>query len=224
MLEKLIYKIRCKIFVKNIINVALLFLPLITFSILQLGYSPIWIIPLLIIIMLYIIYNVQKYRDMKLIDKTLKLNNVVSTYYEYKDSNNPFVAKLTLKAQNELKSVNPTLFPKFETISIPLILSLFIISIYISRQKTDMSNSSTKNHPKNSNINNNQSNQTINKNINRQNNTKKSIPQNTDSNINILKQNNGTERKNIPILIKNNISKDEKKIIESITYESYYGR
>ncbi len=227
MLEKLIFKIRQKLLIKNLINFILLLLPVITFSILQLGYSLTWIIPSIIIIILHITYNIKKYSNPTVIDKTLKLNNIVSTYHEYRYSSNPFIGNLTLKAEDELKNVDPSIFPMFETISISIMLSLFIISIYLSHQKTVNYNPNTINYQKNSDINTyRSSNSPVNKILNGQNSTHKhkSLPQYTDSNIQPFKQSNITKRKSIYIPIRNNISKEEKEIVKSITNESYCGR
>lgn len=225
MIEQLIYKTKQKIIAKNLINLLVLLVPFSMLYIFQYGYSPSYIFIILLITTVSFIHNTLRYKNINTLDKTLKLNNSISTYYEYRNTNNPFLQSLRLKAQSALENTSLRILPKFETLSISLALSLFIITVYISHHNVDTSNVSTKNYRQdNSNTYLLKSNTSSNKGIKTRSNANSLVAKYINPGINLLKRGNETEQNNIPISPKNNISKNEKRFIESIAYESYYHR
>lgn len=222
-IEMFVLKISQRLIIKNIINLLLFLIP-ISIAVVLFKFPSIFTVMLFLILLIACIYIIKKYKNTTIIDNTLNLNGLLSTYYKYKTCQNPFVSKLVSFAEEKLKSIKLSILPSYQLVGMSVILSLFIISLHISKEEQKLLTEEIKNpvyqpfssQPASTHKNKRKTSTSTT-------NIKNSVSENHGFSLtfpnNILKQ-----KDKIFPPVKNNISKREKEFIESLTGENTLNR
>lgn len=135
MVENIIKKVRQKLYLKECILFFILSLPVLV--VIFLVTKNLFVISQIIFVslILWYFYMTAYYRNPANFDRRLKLNNAFTTYFAYKNSDNPFTGRLKEEVENKLSKMDINILPDFDVWIIPITLSIFVFMVFLSRNR-----------------------------------------------------------------------------------------